>query len=67
MLSLLSWLHDAGYNVLLFDFRGHGGSDPRPTTIGPKEVLDVRAALDWLEAKGVGDPVAGLGMSLDLS
>jgi alpha-beta hydrolase superfamily lysophospholipase len=63
-LKLVPWLHDAGYNVLLFDFRGHGGSDKRPTTIGPEEVLDVQAALDWLEAKGVGDRVAGLGTSL---
>lgn len=64
MLRLVPWLHDAGYNVLLFDFRGHGGSDHEPTTIGPKEVLDVQAALDWLEAEGVGDQIAGLGMSL---
>jgi alpha-beta hydrolase superfamily lysophospholipase len=64
MLRLMPWLHNAGYNVMLFDFRGHGGSDPRPTTIGPEEVLDVQAALDWLEAEGVGDRVAGLGMSL---
>ena len=39
----------------------------RPTTIGPDEVLDVQAALDWLEAEGVGDRVAGLGMSLGAS
>jgi pimeloyl-ACP methyl ester carboxylesterase len=64
MLRLVPWLHDAGYNVMLFDFRGHGGSDHRPSTIGPKEVYDVQAALDWLKAEGVGDQVAGLGMSL---
>jgi alpha-beta hydrolase superfamily lysophospholipase len=64
MLRFVPWLHEAGYNVLLFDFRGHGGSDNRPTTIGPDEVLDVQAALDWLDAEGVGDRVAGLGLSL---
>jgi dipeptidyl aminopeptidase/acylaminoacyl peptidase len=64
MLRLIPWLHEAGYNVLLIDFRGHGGSDPRPTSIGPDEVLDVQAALDWLQAMGVGDRVGGLGMSL---
>jgi alpha-beta hydrolase superfamily lysophospholipase len=64
MLTLVPWLHEAGYNVMLLDFRGHGSSDLRPTTIGPEEVLDVQAALDWLEAEGVGDRVAGLGMSL---
>ena len=64
MLHLVPWLHEAGYNVMLFDFRGHGGSARRPTTIGPAEVLDVQAALDWLEVEGAGDKVGGLGMSL---
>ncbi len=64
MLRLVPWLHQAGYNLLLLDFRGHGGSDHRPTTIGREEVLDIQAALDWLEAEGVGERVAGLGMSL---
>ena len=64
MQQFVPWLHDAGYNIMLFDFRGHGGSDQRPSTIGPEEVLDVQAALDWLEAEGVGDQVAGLGLSL---
>ena len=64
MQQLVPWLHDAGYNVLLLDFRGHGGSDKRPTSIGPDEVQDIQAALDWLEAHGAGEQVAGLGMSL---
>jgi len=64
MMSLMPWLHEAGYNVMTFDFRGHGRSDKRPTTIGPEEVRDVQAALDWLETEGVGERVAGLGMSL---
>ncbi len=64
MLGLMPWLHQAGYNVLTFDFRGHGGSDKVPVTVGRSEVLDVQAALDWLDAEGAGDQVAGLGMSL---
>jgi alpha-beta hydrolase superfamily lysophospholipase len=64
MLRLVPWLHDAGHNVLLLDFRGHGGSAHKPTTIGPGEVQDVQAALDWLDAEGAGDQVVGLGMSL---
>jgi dipeptidyl aminopeptidase/acylaminoacyl peptidase len=67
MMGLVPWLHEAGYNVMLLDFRGHGGSDKRPTTIGPEEVLDIQAALDWLEAEGAGEWVAGLGMSLGAS
>jgi alpha-beta hydrolase superfamily lysophospholipase len=64
MLRLVPWLHDAGYNVMLLDFRGHGGSDKRPTTVGRDEVFDIKAALDWLDAEGAGEWVAGLGMSL---
>ncbi len=68
MLHLVPWLHEAGYNVLLFDFRGHGESDHRPVTVGPAEALDVEAALDWLEAAGDGGCaerwIGGLGMSL---
>jgi uncharacterized protein len=64
MLRFVPWFHEAGYNVMLFDFRGHGDSDLRPTSIGPDEMLDVQAALDWLEAEGAADRVAGLGLSL---
>jgi hypothetical protein len=67
MLRFIPWLHEAGYNVMLLDFRGHGDSDPRPTSIGPDEVQDIQAALDWLDAEGVGSRVAGLGLSLGAS
>jgi len=64
LLRLIPWLHEAGYNVMAFDFRGHGQSEKRPTTVGREEVLDVQAALNWLEAEGAGDRVAALGQSL---
>jgi dipeptidyl aminopeptidase/acylaminoacyl peptidase len=64
MKHLVPWLHEAGYNVMLVDFRGHGQSDLQPTTVGREEVMDLQAALDWLEAEGVGDRVGGLGMSM---
>jgi alpha-beta hydrolase superfamily lysophospholipase len=67
MLRFIPWLHDAGYNVMLLDFRGHGDSDPRPSSIGPDEVMDIQAILDWLEEEGAGDRVAGLGLSLGAS
>jgi len=54
LLRLIPWLHEAGYNVMALDFRGHGDSDKRPTTLGREEVLDVQAALDWLGAEGAG-------------
>jgi fermentation-respiration switch protein FrsA (DUF1100 family) len=48
-LPLVSWLPAAGYNVLLFDYRGFGRSDGRPTLEGA--VADTRAALAWLRAR----------------
>jgi pimeloyl-ACP methyl ester carboxylesterase len=47
LLGVARGLWDAGYSVLLFDFRSHA---PRPTaqTVGFLECRDGRAALDWL-------------------
>jgi len=55
-----------GYNVLAFDFRAHGRSEGRRTTIGVRELDDLRAALDWLETRGVGgvDSVGLVGFSM---
>jgi pimeloyl-ACP methyl ester carboxylesterase len=39
--------------VFGLDFRGHGGSDPAPTTFGLREVEDVAGALAWLGERGV--------------
>lgn len=50
LLRLAAEMADEGYYVVLFDFRGHGESGGS-TTIGPKEVLDVRAVVDWLEGR----------------
>lgn len=44
--------HEAGYNVLMLDLRGHGESSPARRTLGYREVRDVRGALDWLEERG---------------
>jgi len=38
--------------VLLFDLRGHGESEGERTTLGYREVRDVRGALSWLEERG---------------
>ena len=48
-------LHNAGYSVLMFDFRNHGESDPDPNkgiaSIGLKEYRDVVAALDYINGR----------------
>jgi uncharacterized protein len=39
----------AGYGVLMFDLRGHGESEGERTTVGYREVREVRGALSWLD------------------
>ena len=41
-----------GYNVLMFDFRGHGGSDGNTTTLGSRESEDLKLAWDFVKQKG---------------
>ncbi len=49
--------------VLGLDFRGHGESDPGPSTFGALEVEDVAGALAWLGERGV-TRVALVGTSM---
>jgi pimeloyl-ACP methyl ester carboxylesterase len=51
-LSVAPFLQRAGFNVLLFDFRGHGDSGGHTTSFGYHEAQDVRAACKYLEARG---------------
>jgi uncharacterized protein len=48
-------LHDAGYSVLMFDFRNHGESGPSPnrgmSSVGVDEHRDVVAALDFVQGR----------------
>jgi pimeloyl-ACP methyl ester carboxylesterase len=63
MLAWASPLH-AAYNLVLFDFRNHGQSSGEVTTMGVREVADLRTILDWLvEAKGPSS-IAVLGVSM---
>lgn len=39
---------DSGYNVLSFDFRGHGQSDGQIISFGDRERCDVLGAVRWL-------------------
>lgn len=47
-----SSLHEAGFNILMFDFRAHGRSAGRLTSLGALERRDVHAAIDFARAKG---------------
>jgi pimeloyl-ACP methyl ester carboxylesterase len=57
-------LHELGYAVFLFDFRGHGESAGRTVTLGAREALDVKAAHDWIARRFPGRTVHALGYSM---
>ena len=48
LLDIAAGLHSAGLNLLLFDFRGHGGSAGRATSFGWQEQHDLEGALAFL-------------------
>jgi fermentation-respiration switch protein FrsA (DUF1100 family) len=50
MIDFIHALTAGGYNVLAFDFRGHGESQGHTASYGAKEKEDVWAAIDWLRA-----------------
>jgi predicted alpha/beta-fold hydrolase len=53
-LKVARHLHDAGYGVLMFDFRNHGESDSSPdggkVAVGLDEYKDVVAAMNYLQS-----------------
>lgn len=57
--------HHLGYNVLIFDFRGHGESDGHTVTFGYRERLDIIGGWDYLtRVKGFSpDRIIGYGVS----
>jgi len=57
------WLHEAGYNVLLFNWRAHGDSDGEVVTLGFNERYDLIAAVQFAKSKGA-ERVGVLGFSM---
>jgi fermentation-respiration switch protein FrsA (DUF1100 family) len=54
-------LRQAGFNVLVFDGRGHGNSEGRYITYGFYERRDVESAIEWLiKDKKVNENLIGL-------
>jgi fermentation-respiration switch protein FrsA (DUF1100 family) len=56
LLSQAAFLADFGIGALLIDLRGHGASEGELTTLGYKEVEDVRGAIDFLEMRPETNP-----------
>ncbi len=56
-------LNRAGYNVCLFDYRGHGASEGNCTSLVFYERQDLMAAIDFLHSRGI-ERVGLLGFSM---
>jgi pimeloyl-ACP methyl ester carboxylesterase len=63
MVRRVPFVHDAGWNALLFDLRHHGASGGVATTFGAKEKKDVEAATRLARERSPG-PVVLWGVSL---
>src|SRR5258708_26652422 len=57
-------LHEAGFNVLMFDFRAHGRSEGESVTMGMYEKEDLLGVLDYLAAERGINQVGVLGFSM---
>jgi alpha-beta hydrolase superfamily lysophospholipase len=66
LIDIISLLHTAGFQILAFDFRGHGESDGHTVTYGWLERNDVLGAWDYLISRKDVDPgrIFGLGVSM---
>jgi dipeptidyl aminopeptidase/acylaminoacyl peptidase len=60
--GFVPWLQPR-YNILQFDFRGHGQSDDAPITLGTSERRDAAAAVRFMAGRGFG-PLALMGISM---
>jgi alpha-beta hydrolase superfamily lysophospholipase len=65
MASLGRDLHSRGFDVLLFDLRGHGQSDPSRLYLGRRERTDIRTVMGWAQSEGFSeDRIGWLGYSM---
>jgi pimeloyl-ACP methyl ester carboxylesterase len=66
LVNLAIGLRELGFTILMIDFRGHGESEQRLSTLGLREMRDVLGAvdvlqsMDWLDDRRVG--LYGVGM-----
>jgi fermentation-respiration switch protein FrsA (DUF1100 family) len=60
------FLREAGYNVFVFDHRAHGQSGGKASTLGPREVQDMKGAVTYLLSRDDVDPgrIGAFGCSM---
>ncbi len=63
-LPTATMLHNAGFNILMFNWRAHGKSGGHAVTFGWNEANDLLGALDYLENQRQINRVGVLGFSM---
>ncbi len=56
--------YNLGYNTLLVDFRGVGGSSGNATTVGMAEAKDVAVVMNYLQSLNLNRPIILYGVSM---
>lgn len=64
LLGVSAALWRRGYNVLLFDYRGHGDDAGSRVTLGYREVQDALAAMEFALARIPGARLGSIGYSM---
>ncbi|HKQ80091.1 MAG TPA: alpha/beta fold hydrolase [Blastocatellia bacterium] len=64
MLGRATFLNQAGYSVLLFDFQAHGESPGKRITIGYLESRDALAAVELMKREFPGRKIGVIGLSM---
>lgn len=63
-LGIAGGLVNHGYNVLVFDMRGHGESEGKQISAGYHERYDVLGAIDHIAQRGIEGRIGVLGLSM---
>lgn len=64
LLPAASAFHGLGYDLLMVDFRGAGGSSGDETTLGMREAKDVARSVEYAHTQWPGQPIVLYGISM---
>lgn len=64
VLFAAKFLHNNGYNILLFDFRAHGESEGYLATLGWLEPNDLKAAINYAKNRTNPENIGVIGFSM---
>lgn len=67
LIGIGTLLWRAGFNVLLFDYHGHGADIGAPVTLGYRELQDFYGALDYAARRVPGAAIGVIGFSMGAS